>query len=204
MKNIVIIDYNMGNLSSVANALEFIGHKPIISNKKEDLEKADYIILPGVGAFGKGMENLEKLNLIEILHEQIIVKKKPFLGICIGMQLLAEEGEEGGLHKGLGWVKGTVKKLNPSNKKLKIPHIGWNDVSFKKDSPLLKELEKTQTFYFVNSYHLVPTEDITLGTSDYGGEFVTVIQKENIFATQFHPEKSHKAGLQILKNFIKC
>ena len=200
-KKIVIIDYNMGNLTSVANALEYIGEKAVISNKIEDIKHADYIILPGVGAFSDGMKNLKDLGIINILNEEVIKKRKPLLGICLGMQLLAEEGYEGGLSKGLGYIKGVVKKFDSKN--LRIPHVGWNEVNFKKKSSLPHNLRKSEVFYFVHSYYLITNEDIIVGTCDYGNEFVAAIQKENIFATQFHPEKSQKPGLQILRNFIE-
>jgi glutamine amidotransferase len=200
-KKIIIIDYNMGNLTSVANALEYIGEKPIISNKIEDIKNADYIILPGVGAFSDGMKNLKELRIIDALNEEVIKKGKPFLGICLGMQLLAEEGYEGGLNKGLGYIKGIVKKFD--FKDLRIPHVGWNEVHFKNKSLLSNNLKESEIFYFVHSYHLITNEDVTVGICDYGGKFVAAIQKENIFATQFHPEKSQKPGLQILKNFME-
>ena len=195
----------MGNLTSVANAIEYIGEKPTISNKIEDIKNADYIILPGVGAFGDGMKNLKDLKIIDVLNEEVIKKGKPFLGICLGMQLLAEEGHEGGLNKGLGYIKGRVEKFNLKN--LRIPHVGWNEVHFKNKNLLSNNLKESEIFYFVHSYHLITNEDIIIGTCDYGGRFTAAIQKDNIFATQFHPEKSQKPGLQILKNFIgykKC
>ncbi len=202
-KKIVIIDYNMGNLASVANALDYLGYKAIISNKVDDIKSADYIILPGVGAFSDGMKNLIDLGLVDILREQVLKIKKPFLGLCLGMQLAAEEGYEGGLTKGLGFFKGKVKKFELKDKDLRIPHIGWNEVYFKKNCLLFDKLNKSEVFYFVHSYCLFPEEDVVVGTFDYGGEFVAIIQKNNIFGTQFHPEKSQKAGLQILKNFIE-
>ena len=195
----------MGNLTSVANAIEYIGEKPTISNKIEDIKNADYIILPGVGAFGDGMKNLKDLKIIDVLNEEVIKKGKPFLGICLGMQLLAEEGHEGGLNKGLGYIKGRVEKFNLKN--LRIPHVGWNEVHFKNKNLVSNNLKESEIFYFVHSYHLITNEDIIIGTCDYGGRFTAAIQKDNIFATQFHPEKSQKPGLQILKNFIgykKC
>jgi glutamine amidotransferase len=201
-KNIVIIDYNMGNLTSVANAIRFIGENPIISNKLVDIKGADYIILPGVGAFNDGIKNLKDLNLIDTLNEEVIKNKKPILGICLGMQLLAEEGYENGLNKGLGYIKGKVKKFDLKDKNLRIPHVGWNDVYFKKNCPLFSKLNKSEDFYFVHSYHLIPEEDVITGVCEYGKEFVAVIQKNNIFGVQFHPEKSQRPGLQILKNFI--
>ena len=186
-KNIVIIDYNMGNLASVANAIEYLGYKAIISNKIEDIKSAGYIILPGVGAFGDGMKNLTDLNLVNVLREQVLERKKPFIGLCLGMQLIAEEGYEGGLTKGLGFIKGKVKKFEFKDENLRVPHVGWNEVDFKKNCPLFNKLDKSEVFYFVHSYCLFPEEDIVVGTFNYGGEFVAVIQKDNIFGTQFHP-----------------
>jgi len=206
-KNIVIINYKMGNLNSIANAIEYIGEKSLISNEIKDIKNADYIILPGVGAFSEGIKNIKDLNLINVLNEEVIKKRKPILGICLGMQLLADEGYEGGLNKGLGYIKGKVKRFNLKNKDLRVPHVGWNEVYLRKNCPLFYNLKESEVFYFVHSYHLIPEEDITVGICDYGKKFVAVIQKENIFATQFHPEKSQKSGLQILKNFInykKC
>jgi len=203
MSKIVIIDYGISNLTSVANAFSYLGEKTIISNKAQDIKDAEKIILPGVGAFGDGMKNLKELGLIEVLNEEVIKNGKPLLGLCLGMQLLADEGEEGGLIKGLGYIQGKVKKLEPKDKNLRVPHIGWNDVFLKKDCPLLSGLKEYEDFYFVHSYHLVPEEDVTVGTCEYGEKFVAVVQKNNIFATQFHPEKSQRPGLKILKNFIK-
>lgn len=203
MKNVLVIDYNMGNLSSVANAVYYIGGNPIISNKPKDIKEAEYIILPGVGTFNNGMKNLINLGLCDILIEQIIDNKKPFLGICLGMQLLAQEGHEWGVTKGLGVIKGKVDKLKV-NENLRLPHIGWNDVYFKKECKLISKLNKSEVFYFLNSYHLIPDEDsIVVGTCNYGNDFVAVINNKNIFGTQFHPEKSQKPGLLILKNFLE-
>ncbi len=206
-KKIVIIDYKMGNLKSVFNALTFIGESPIISDNIEEIKNAEYLILPGVGAFKDGMKNLKELNLLEILKEQVIANKIPFLGICLGMQLMAKEGEEGGSEKGLDLIDGEVKKFNLKDKSLRIPHVGWNEVAFKKENPLSSNLKDLESFYFVHSYYLTLNENITIGQCDYGGKFTAIIQKDNIFGTQFHPEKSQKPGLQILKNFInykKC
>ncbi len=205
---VVIIDYNMGNLTSVVNAIKYVGGEVMISNKIEDIKEATHLILPGVGAFGDGMKNLKDLGLIELLREQVMKKEKPFLGICLGMQLLAEKGYEGGLNEGLGYIKGEVKRFDFKNKDLRVPHVGWNEINLKKDCPLFNDLKESEVFYFVHSYHLILQEnDIITGTCDYGGKFVATIQKNNIFATQFHPEKSQKPGLKILKNFInykKC
>lgn len=201
---IVIIDYGVGNIQSVANTFEAIGCQVCVSKNSKDVEKSERIVLPGVGSFANGMKNLRDLNLIETLYEQVIKKKKPFLGICLGMQLLARDSDEKGFHKGLGWIPATVKKLQSKDKDLRIPHVGWNDVSFGDNIPLFAGLGRRQAFYFVHSYHVIPnSSDIVIGTCDYGGNFAAAIQKDNIFAVQFHPEKSHRPGLQMLKNFCE-
>ena len=202
MKKVTIIDYMMGNLRSVAKAFEFVGSKVCVSNKREDLQAADFIVLPGVGAFAKGINNLKTLGIIDILKEEVIEKKKLFLGICLGMQLLARESHEDGIHQGLNWVQATVKKFD-KNKKIRIPHMGWNEVQTTKDNILFSDIGERPVFYFIHSYHLVcDDEGITTATCEYGEKFPAVIQKDNIFATQFHPEKSQKEGLQLLQNFV--
>ncbi len=199
MERVVIIDYGLGNLNSVKNALDFIGYPAIISNKKEDIENADYLILPGVGAFSEGMKNLQSLGLIEILKKEVLEKKKPILGICLGMQLLAEESEENGIHKGLGFIKGKVERLKTN---LRLPQVGWNNIIIKKDSILLKELPD-DNFYFVHSFAFQEKiEDIVTSTCNYGNDFAATIQKDNIFGTQFHPEKSHISGIKLIRNFL--
>lgn len=200
---IAIIDYGMGNLRSVANALDFIGADFLITHDKELLKQADKIILPGVGAFRDGIENLKSLNLDDVLREEVMVHQKPLLGICLGMQMLAEKGYEGGEHQGLGLIKGVVQKLEAQGRGLRVPHVGWDDITYKKDNPLFCQIPDHADFYFVHSYHLVcgDAKDI-VATCTYGLEFVAVIQHENIFATQFHPEKSQENGLQVLMNFV--
>ncbi len=199
---IAIIDYGLGNLASIKNALESIGIENEITEEKEKIQKADKLILSGVGAFGYGIENLNKMGLIDVLNEEILVKKKPILGICLGMQLMCTKSYEGGEFRGLGWIDAEVVRFDSKNKKFRVPHIGWNDVECNLDSPLFKGGRNTETFYFVHSYYLKPKdEEIIIGTCDYGIKFCAAIQKENIFATQFHPEKSQYEGLQILRNF---
>ncbi|MBI4971500.1 MAG: imidazole glycerol phosphate synthase subunit HisH [Candidatus Omnitrophica bacterium] len=199
---ITIIDYNMGNIRSVFNALGDLGAEVIVTNKKEDIDKADKIILPGVGAFGEGMDHLRVLGLVEVLDDNVMKRKKPFLGICLGMQLVADVGFEFGANKGLGWVSGEVKKLEVKN--VSLPHIGWNDIAKKRDCPLLQNLPDSADFYFVHSYHVVPSSaDVIAASCDYEGAFASVIHKENIYGVQFHPEKSQKAGKVLLENFIK-
>lgn len=203
---IVVIDYGAGNLRSVVNALEAIGQKPLLTNNPSDLAKAVGIILPGVGAFGAGIESLQRLNLIEALSEQIIDKKKPYLGICLGLQFLARESFEHGNYKGLGWVDGTVQKIVPNDHQYRIPHIGWNDIQIRSHSPLLEDLEEKPVFYFVHSYHLVvdtESSDVVTATCWHGTDLVASIQKDNIFAVQFHPEKSQRNGMKLLENFVK-
>lgn len=200
---IVIIDYGISNLKSVKNILEAMGAKVIVSNKKEDIERADKIILPGVGSFDEGIKNLRELGLIEVLKKEVLEKKKPFLGICLGMQLLATKGYEGGENLGLNFIEGEVKRLELSEE-FKIPHMGWDDVIIKKESKLINGIGKDKNFYFVHSYYFIPkSEEVVVATCDYGGEFVCAIQKGNIFATQFHPEKSQRNGMLFIENFIR-
>ena len=201
---IVVIDYGMGNLRSIEKALDKLDVKFIISNNPQEIQLATHLILPGVGFFKQGMENLEQLNLTEILKKEVLINKKPILGICLGMQLLFKTSEEGGLVTGLGFVDGDIKKFNFKDIKLKVPHVGWNAIFGEDFSkiPILENIEQNSNFYFVHSYHPILNEKINHVLTNYGYNFVSVIQKENIFATQFHPEKSQKKGLNIIKNFI--
>ena len=200
---VVIIDYGMGNLFSVANALKFLNADAKISGRAEDIKSSDKIILPGVGSFAEGMKNLENLGIIKTLEEEVVKTKKPFLGICLGMQLLADEGEENGLTKGLGWFAGRVRRFGIDEKKYRLPHVGWNDVAPRAGEELFRGIEKP-VFYFVHSYHLVSeNERDIIATCDYGERFAAAVRKKNIFGTQFHPEKSQKNGLKLLENFLK-
>ncbi len=199
---IFIIDYGMGNLRSVMNAFHALGYDAVIANKPDDLRSADRIVLPGVGAFGDAMNNLQRCGWVDVLNEEVKVKGKPFLGICLGMQILATSGTEHGMHGGLNWIRGSAIRLQCENANLRIPHIGWNDVRLVKKGGLYNGLSDPQAFYFVHSYALVPEDkDWISGMCDYGGEFVASVEKDNIYAVQFHPEKSHKIGLAALKNF---
>jgi len=200
---IVIIDYNLGNLLSVANALRALGYESIISNHAGDIKKAKKLILPGVGAFFQGMKNLKKLGLIEVLTEEVMENKKPILGICLGMQLFAEKGFEGRAYSGLGWIKSsTVEKIVSKDLSLKVPHIGWDSVNFKED-PLFEGLPHDSEFYFVHSYYLKCDKKFITSTFEYGDNFTASVQDGNIFGTQFHPEKSQKNGLKLLKNYLE-
>ena len=192
----------MGNLRSVSKAVEYLGAEVEVSNSDEKIAEAEKLIMPGVGSFGDGMKNLAEKDLISALHSAVISEKKPVLGICLGMQLFAEDGEEGGFHKGLGWVPGSVKKMEPGPD-LKLPHVGWNDISQKEGNPLFQGLSKNPSFYFVHSYALECADPTFVSaTCNYGGEFVAAVQKNNVFGLQFHPEKSQREGLRVLENFI--
>lgn len=202
---ITIIDYGMGNLRSVAKAFEKIGARVRVSGSVEDLRNADRIVLPGQGAFGDGMKNLETLGLVEPLYEEVMEKKKPFLGICLGLQMLARESSEGGQCKGLGFLQATVRRFQIDENLFKVPHMGWDDVTPKSNGTLFKGVGERPNFYFIHSYHMVCDDpDVVAATCDYGEVFTAAVESDNIFGTQFHPEKSQKNGLQLLSNFIQC
>lgn len=194
----------MGNLRSVQKAFEKVGSSAIITNDHEIIKNASKIVLPGVGAFKDGMKHLQELGLIDVLNEEVIKKKKPFLGICLGMQLIAKKSYENGETDGLGWIDAEVVKFNFVNnqKKLKVPHIGWNNVNYKHYNKLFDGVTDNNDFYFVHSYHFQTDEDIVTSTTDYGLNFISSINKDNIYAFQFHPEKSQTVGLKLIENFI--
>ncbi len=195
---IAIIDYGAGNLKSITNALDFLGIKYKVTDTKEDIKKADKLIFPGVGSFGDCMSSLKKKGLIEPLKEEI--KKKPYLGICLGLHVLFEKSEESPGIKGLNIFKGEVKRFKSKN--LKIPHIGWNTIKIIKENRLLKDIKNNSYFYFVHSFYVKPINRKIISTkTDYGIEYCSGIAKDNIFAFQFHPERSGKVGLNILKKF---
>lgn len=195
---VAIVEYGMGNVASVQKALRFLNVDSVVTANFDEINQSKYIILPGVGSFRQAMENLEQRNLISFLKEKV-VEGKPFLGICLGMQLLAERGYEDGLTEGLGFIEGEVIKMPESN--LPIPHIGWNNITIK--IPQYFDKLTDDNFYFVHSYYFnAKNIDNIAATVSYGGDFVSVVQKNNVLGTQFHPEKSQTAGLQVLKNFI--
>lgn len=206
---IAVVDYGRGNLLSVVGALEWFGADVRLCNTPDDLAGAERIVLPGVGSFSDGMNTLAERNLIEPLTELVFDKKLPILGICLGMQLMAMRGEEGGDHKGLGWFEADVERLKPSPEKdeevIRIPHMGWNEVTHAKGHPLFDSLPESFDAYFIHSYHFrlrSSAQGNAIAWATHGKRFVCGIQKENIVAFQFHPEKSQEYGLKILKNFL--
>jgi len=197
-----IIDCNLGNLRNVQKAFERLGIRAGISSKKEELESAQAIILPGVGAFGDAIANLQALHLIESIREQVLHKKKPILGICLGMQLFGEESYERGHYRGLGLLPMSIQRLQPKEK-LPVPHVGWDDITVKNNSSLLAGLPENPDFYFVHSFAFRPENpQHVLATTEYGEEFCSVIQRENLHGVQFHPEKSQRTGIKLVKNFL--
>ena len=200
---VVIIDYGMGNLRSIQKKLIQIGVNVEISNDVNIIAKADKLILPGVGHFANGIKNLKQYGLWDTLNNKVIIEKTPILGICLGMQLMANHSEEGDI-QGLGWIDSKVVKFKMNDKlRYKVPHIGWNSTYIEKKSPLFDGISNDSMFYFVHSFHINchNKEDI-LTTSNYEYSFSSAIQRDNIYGTQFHPEKSHDLGEQLLKNFL--
>jgi glutamine amidotransferase len=205
LNNIVIVDYGMGNLRSVQNKLRRINCLSEISSAPNIIEKADKLILPGVGHFANGMKRLQEMNLIDILNKKVLFDKTPILGICLGMQLMSKHSEEGSVD-GLGWIDATTVLFRiPETRKyeFKVPHMGWNDVRIDSTSILFKDIPESAEFYFVHSYHYsAVAENLKTGITNYFYDFVSCFEKENMFGTQFHPEKSQDAGMQLLTNFV--
>ena len=201
MKNqkVCILDYGSGNVGSVYNLLNRLNYNVKISNDLLDIKNSSHLILPGVGAFGVSVEKVKSKIPIDLLTEEVKIKKKPFLGICVGMQILADKGFEFGENEGLGWIKGSVIKLKADV----LPHIGWNNIEIKKKSPLFSNLKNTNDFYFVNSYAFkVYDKNLIISETHYGNKFCSALQKDNIFGVQFHPEKSQKTGEILINNFL--
>ena len=199
---IAVVDYELGNLRSVSKAVEKLGAKAEVTDNPKRIEKADGIILPGVGAFHVGMQNLKRLNLLSVLHEAIS-EGTPFLGICLGFQILFSQSEEHGVCKGMDIIKGKVRRFT---NKLKVPHMGWNQVKFKTKNSKLKifnGIPDNSYFYFVHSYYAEPEdENIIIAKTEYGHEFTAAVNKDNVWGVQFHPEKSGDIGLKVLRNFL--
>jgi glutamine amidotransferase len=203
MVKVAVIDYGLCNLDSITRAIEECGSEAVVAATPEPLRFADKFVLPGVGAFPAAMKNMRERGLVDILIERVTEGSIPLLGVCLGMQLLAHRSTEISDAKGLGLIDGEVKILQPVNRDERVPHMGWNQLEHRKESPLLSGIEETRDYYFVHSYHLVcrSKEDV-IATTPYCGGFVSVLQHENIYATQFHPEKSQRAGFAILRNFL--
>ncbi|EAI5931825.1 imidazole glycerol phosphate synthase subunit HisH [Campylobacter coli] len=199
---IAVIDYKAGNLNSVTKAFEKIGAKNFIVQDPKDLQKAEKFLLPGVGSFKEAVKNLKELAFVEVLQEQVLVQKKPILGICLGMQLFLEKGYEGGECDGLGFIEGEVIKFKEDSG-LKIPHMGWNELEILKRNPLYEGIENKSDFYFVHSYYVNCKDEFISTKTEYGYKFVSSMQKDNIFGVQFHPEKSQNLGLKLLENFVR-
>jgi glutamine amidotransferase len=196
-----VIDYGMGNLRSVVNAFGAVGASASVVRSPEELADYSGVVLPGVGAFKDGMTRLRSRGWIDPLEHEVLEKRKPFLGLCLGMQLMASRGNEHGDEEGLGWVPGRVARLSvdPS---MKIPHVGWNDVMIVRDGRLFRGMGESDIFYFLHSYHMHPhDEGVLVAKCSYGMEFAAAVEADNLFGAQFHPEKSQRAGLRFLENF---
>lgn len=200
---IVIIDYEVGNTFSVQNALKNLSYKNVIISRDPTLiNKSDYLILPGVGAFNKCAENLKKFRLNSILSENVLQKKKPILGICVGMQLMSNYSYENGFHEGLGWIPGHVEKIISKKEVLRVPHVGWNEVIFKNNFLKFRKENHNTDFYFDHSYHFICDDKYKAGTCNYSLSICSFVNHENIYGVQFHPEKSSYNGLRFLRAFL--
>ncbi len=203
---VVIIDYGMGNLGSVRRAFEDCGANELeVCQNPSALDDAGHVVLPGVGAFAQGMRNLESRGWIGAIGKAVLERHIALLGICLGMQLLADRGLEGGQVQGLGFIPGEVERLQPKGKDERVPHVGWNEVHWANKNPLSDGIVDATDFYFVHSYHFVAKDrQNVVGTTPYCGEFASVVAKDKIFGVQFHPEKSQRAGFQIIQNFLRA
>tara|TARA_B100001142_G_scaffold103654_1_gene105702 strand:+ start:664 stop:1290 length:627 start_codon:yes stop_codon:yes gene_type:complete len=205
--NVTIVDYNSGNISSVINSFKEVAIDNVNIEVTSDLNKirsSDKVVLPGQGSFKSCIEALNNINgLVDTLNEVIINNKKPILGICVGLQMFADVGYEEKETKGLGWIPGKVSKIDNKNGKYKLPHIGWNQINIVKDTRIFKDIKDNSHMYFVHSYEFIPKDkNVISATTDYSSNIVCSVEKENLFGTQFHPEKSHKIGLKMINNFI--
>ena len=206
--NVTIVDYNSGNISSVINSFTEVAKGKVNLEVTSDLNKiksSDKVVLPGQGSFKSCIDALNSINgLTDTLNEFVINKKKPLFGICVGLQMFADVGYEETETKGLGWIPGKVSKIDNKNGEYKLPHIGWNQINIVKDSKIFKDVENNSHMYFVHSYEFIPEDkNVISATTDYSSKVVCSVEKENIFGTQFHPEKSDKNGLQIIENFLR-
>ena len=205
--NVIIVDYNSGNISSVINSFKKVAKDKVniqVTSDLNNIKSSDKVVLPGQGSFKSCVDGLKNIHgLFDTLNEFVITNKKPIFGICVGLQMFADIGYEESKTKGLGWISGKVSKIDNQNGKFKLPHIGWNELNIVKDSKILKDIKNNSHMYFVHSYEFVPIDKkVISATTDYSSNIVCAIEKENIFGTQFHPEKSDKIGLKIINNFI--
>ena len=205
--NVTIVDYKSGNISSVINSFKEVAKEKVnieVTSDPNKIKSSDKVVLPGQGSFKSCVEALNNIDgLLDTLNEFTIINKKPLLGICVGLQMFADVGYEETETKGLGWISGKVIKIDNQNGKYKLPHIGWNQINIVKDSKIYKDIENNSHMYFVHSYELIPKDrNVISATTDYSSNIVCSVEKENIFGTQFHPEKSDKSGLKIIDNFI--
>ncbi|HVN59790.1 MAG TPA: imidazole glycerol phosphate synthase subunit HisH [Gaiellaceae bacterium] len=200
---VAVVDYGLGNLRSVAGAIERLGRQPVITSDPAELERAERLILPGVGAFGDGMQNLRERGLVEPLSRLVLEDHRPVLGICLGAQLMAGRSEEHGGHDGLGWIDASVLRLEPDDPSLRVPHVGWNELHQTADSVLFVGVPDRSLFYYVHSFHIAAHDtSLVRGICPYGGRLTAVFERGNVFGTQFHPEKSQLHGLTLLGNFL--
>jgi glutamine amidotransferase len=198
-----IVDYGLGNLRSVAGAVERLGWSPVVTSDADELARCDKLLIPGVGAFGDGMRNLSERGLVEPLTAMATEERKPVLGLCLGAQLLASESEEFGRHRGLGWIEGSVRRIEPGGG-LRVPHVGWNELRQVDESVLFDGIADGALFYYVHSFVIAPADrSVVKGETDYGGAMTAVIERDNVYGTQFHPEKSQLDGLSLLGNFLE-
>jgi len=200
--DVLVIDYGVGNVTSVCNALKRLGYTYAVSSDKTVIKNAPAYILPGVGAFAEAMRNLKECGLVRLLQNEVLARGKPILGICLGMQVLAEDSCEDGLHKGLGFIPGHVVRIH-SGSGVRVPHVGWNELKIHKASPLFVSLHKKPRFYFDHSYHFRTNKRYVAASCSYGGEVTAAVQSKNIYGVQFHPEKSQTSGLRLLRAFMK-
>ena len=206
--NVTIVDYQSGNISSVINSFNEVAKGKVnleVTSDRKKIESSDKIVLPGQGSFKSCVDSLNSISgLVETLKEFAIINNKPLLGICVGLQMFADVGYEEAETKGLGWIPGKVSKIDNQNGKFKLPHIGWNEIEIQKESKIFKDIKNKSHMYFVHSYEFIPEDkSVISATTDYSSKIVCSIERDNLFGTQFHPEKSDKTGLKIIENFIK-